>query len=317
MKQGFPHCATSESVELVQTQSCTLLLEVLGNHQVLLPGHHRAATFISQYMSFLLVVVSKQMVLCLQGQMRQDSPASSIPTLDESRIMVGDFNFRFYQGLEWHFGVNHVVGLNLGYITLRILDLCFETRPRKYCFHLSLHQEKSKIWKCWFGFCLKHSLKLSKRVLSLPASASPFFLTWLGQTNYSNDRGHTGNVWAHDQGWACKWPKWSLVVSYFSVWSLTRLSSLHVPVLWLLLRRGPHTGQAFQQVQSGCGLLTRTWLAVAWSCPFGSDAKVEGQWGFFVPYECDNVVLAYVLAVHLESWHMERKKSKTLCQGMS
>lgn len=145
MKQGFPHCATSESVELVQTQSCTLLLEVLGNHQVLLPGHHRAATFISQYMSFLLVVVSKQMVLCLQGQMRQDSPASSIPTLDESRIMVGDFNFRFYQGLEWHFGVNHVEGLNLGYITLRILDLCFETRPRKYCFHLSLHQEKSKI----------------------------------------------------------------------------------------------------------------------------------------------------------------------------
>lgn len=98
MKQGFPHCDTPESVELVQAQSPTLLLEVLGNHQMLLLGQGRAATFISQYKSFLLVVVPEQMkmaqntllVLCLQGQMGQDSPASTILTLDDSRIIIGD-----------------------------------------------------------------------------------------------------------------------------------------------------------------------------------------------------------------------------------
>lgn len=41
-----------------------------------------------------------------------------------------------------------------------------------------------------------------------------------------------------------------------------------VPVLWLLLRRGAHTGQAVQQMKSSCGLLNRSWLAVTWSCPF-------------------------------------------------
>jgi len=57
MKQGFPHCGTPESVELVQAWSPTLLLEVLGNHQMLLVGQGTAATFASQYKSFLLVVM--------------------------------------------------------------------------------------------------------------------------------------------------------------------------------------------------------------------------------------------------------------------
>lgn len=100
MKQGFPHYDTPEIIELVQAQSPTLLLEVLGNHQMLLLGQGRAPIFIPQYKSFLLVVVPEQMmkmpqntamVLCLQGQMGQESPASSIPTLDESRTMAGDF----------------------------------------------------------------------------------------------------------------------------------------------------------------------------------------------------------------------------------
>lgn len=60
MKQGFPHRDTPESVELVETQSPTLLLEVLGNHQMLLPGQGKAATFISQYKFFLLVVALKE-----------------------------------------------------------------------------------------------------------------------------------------------------------------------------------------------------------------------------------------------------------------
>lgn len=98
MKQGFPHCDTPESVELVHAQSPTLLLEVLGNHQVFLLGQGRAATFISQYKSFLLVIVSEKMkmaqttvlALCLQSQMGQNSPASSITILDERSIVVCD-----------------------------------------------------------------------------------------------------------------------------------------------------------------------------------------------------------------------------------
>lgn len=54
----------------------------------LLPPYHK---------SFLLAVVPKQMkatqttvlVLCLQMQMGLDSPANSIPTLGESRVVAG------------------------------------------------------------------------------------------------------------------------------------------------------------------------------------------------------------------------------------
>lgn len=212
MKKGFPHCDTPESLELVQAQFPTLFLELLGNHQILLWARVEAATFISQYKSLLLVVVSMQMkmvlvlVLCLQGQMAQDIPASSIPNLDESRSMVMSFYFRFYQDLEWHLGIKHVEGFCSGKVPQRILDCCFETRPRKCWSYLALHQEKSKTLKSWFGSYLKHSLKLNKRAPSLSANASAISFTCLEQTSYSNDGGQMDNAHGCDQGWAllCK-----------------------------------------------------------------------------------------------------------------
>lgn len=50
---------------------------------------------------------------------------------------------------------------------------------------------------------------------------------------------------------------------------------------------------------TGAGL---QWLGLA---PFSGS--------LFVPHECDSIFLAYVPGVHLESWHLERKKSKAVC----
>lgn len=100
---------------------------------------------------------------------------------------------------------------------------------------------------------------------------------------------------------------------------MTRLSNFHVPVLWLLLRGKCAHWSGFpaslvrlwspHQELACCNLVLPLSLEVL--------LKWKASEVSFVPHKCDSVFLAYVLGVYLEYWHMERKKSKVVCWGMS